>query len=197
MTKWFAMVLAAAALAAPLRAETYNIDPAHSGITFKVRHLVTKVAGRFEKYSGSFDYVPGKPEAWKAQAKIDAASINTNVEPRDKHLRSADFFDVEKCPAIEFQTKEITNVQGDKAKLHGDLTMHCVTKPVTLDLEIGGVAKDPWGGTRAGATATTTINRKDFGLGWNKALEAGGFLVGDDVEITLDIEGTQAKKDAK
>jgi polyisoprenoid-binding protein YceI len=180
-------------------AKTFEIDPQHSSVSFKIRHLVTKVSGRFEKFSGTIDYEKGKPQSWKATADIEAASINTNVAPRDKHLKSADFFDVEKCPKIAFKTTSVSDATGDSAKLHGDLTMHCVTKPVTLDLQIGGEAKDPWGNARLGASAAGKINRKDWGLTWNKALEAGGALVGDEVELELEIEAgpQQAKEKGK
>lgn len=186
-------LLALVCLVGPLRAQTYQIDPDHSKVMFRIRHLVGKVTGRFNKFEGSFDYESGKPKAWKAWARIEAGSIDTGVEKRDSHLRTADFFDAEKCPALEFKSTKVTGVQGEKARLHGDLTIHCVTKPVVLDLELGGVAKDPWGNTRAGAMATGKINRKDFGLSWNKTLDAGGLLIGDEVEIMLEIEGIAAR----
>lgn len=182
------------AAAASLRAETFQIDPQHSKVMFRIRHLVGKVSGRFNKFEGTFDYEKGNPKAWKASAKIDAASIDTAIDKRDTHLRTADFLDVEKCPKIEFTSTKAASVKGDKAKLLGDLTLHCVTKPVALDLEIGGVIKDPWGNTRAGATATGTVKRKDFGIVWNKTLDAGGLMLGDDVEISLEIEGTPPEK---
>ena len=175
--------------AAPAWAATYAIDPDHSAVTFKIRHLFSNVAGTFNKFEGTLDYEPGKPETWKTQAVIQADSIDTRVQPRDKHLRSADFFEVEKYPTLSFKSTNVTDVTPQGAKLRGDLTIHGVTKPVVLDLQIHGVGKDPWGNTRAGFTATTRINRKDFGLTWNKAVETGGFLVGDDVEITLEVEG--------
>jgi polyisoprenoid-binding protein YceI len=183
-------VFAAGLLAAPAAAETFQLDQDHTKVMFSVRHLgISKVTGRFTKFEGSFDYDAGQPKSWKTDATIDASSINTDVEARDKHLRSADFFDVEKCPKIEFKSTKVTGVKGGKAKLHGDLTIHCVTKPVVLDLEINGSVKDPWGGTHVGASATGKINRKDFGLTWNKALETGGLLVGEEVEITLEVDG--------
>ena len=170
-------------------AETYKVDPDHTTVGFKIRHLFSNVQGNFEKFDASFDYVPGKPELWKAQAAIDAASINTRVSQRDTHLRSKDFFDVEGFPSITFKSTEVTDLDGGKAKLHGLLTIHGVEKPVVLDLEIHGEGKDPWGNVRSGFTATTRINRKDFGLNWNKALETGGVLVGDEVDIILEVEG--------
>ena len=173
----------------PASAATYAIDADHSSVTFKIRHLFSKTNGQFKQFEGTLDYEPGKPETWKAEAVIQAASIDTNVEPRDKHLRSADFFDVETYPTLAFKSTKVTDVTAEGAKLHGDLTMHGVTRPVVMDLAIHGVGKDPWGNTRAGFTATIKIDRKDFGLTWNKVVETGGVLVGDEVEITLEIEG--------
>lgn len=189
-----AVVIAVAPSA--LRAEVYVIDTAHSQVGFRIKHLVGKVPGRFTSFSGTIDYTPGKPESWKVDAKIDPATINTDNEKRDGHLKSPDFFDVAKFPAMTFKSTKVTGVKGEAAKLHGDLTMHGVTKPVVLDLEIGGAAKDPWGNARAGFSAAGTLNRKDFGIVWNKTLDAGGLMLGDDVAITLDIEATAKPKDA-
>ncbi len=174
-------------------AATYKVDPDHSTVSFKIRHLFSKVEGRFDKYDGTVDYEPGKSDTWKTSGTIDVTSINTHVPERDKHLRSADFFDVEKYPAISFKSTKVAAATETNAKLEGLLTIHGVEKPVTLDIEIHGVGKDPWGNTRAGFTATTKINRKDFGLNWNEALETGGVLVGDEVDITLEIEGILQK----
>ena len=174
-------------------AAVYKVDLDHTTVSFKVRHLFSKVQGLFNQFEGTIDYEPGKPEVWKASGTIDAASINTNVPQRDKHLRSADFFDVEKYPTISFKSTKVTNATETNAKLECLLTIHGVEKPVTLDLEIRGVGKDPWGNTRAGFTVTTKIDRKDFGLNWNEALETGGVLVGDEVEITLEVEGIRQK----
>jgi len=189
-TLFLGMLCLAQVLCAPAAwAATYSLDPDHSAVTFKVRHLFSKVAGGFDKFESTFDYEPGKPETWKAQAVIQAASINTKVEPRDKHLRSKDFFEVETYPTLTFTSTKVTDATSEGAKLHGLLTIRGVEKPVVLDLQIHGVGKDPWGNVRAGFTATGKIDRKDFGLTWNKAVEAGGFLVGDEVEITLEAEG--------
>ena len=176
-------------LATPAWATTYAIDTDHTTVSFKVRHLFAKVEGTFRQFEGTIDYVPGHPEQWKTAATIQAASIDTRVEKRDTHLRSKDFFEVDTYPTIAFRSTEITDVQGTNAKLHGLLTIHGVEKPVVLDLEIHGEGKDPWGNVRSGFTATTKINRKEFGLNWNQALETGGVLVGDEVEITLEVEG--------
>lgn len=178
-------------LAAPVFAATYKIDVDHSTVGFKIRHLLSKVDGRFNQFEGTIDYDPEKPETWKANATIQAASIDTNVAPRDKHLRSADFFDVEKFPTLTFTMTEVTDVTPAGAKLKGLLNLHGVEKPVVMDLQIHGVAKDPWGNVKAGFTAAAKINRKDFGLAWNKALESGQVLVGEEVLITLEIEAIQ------
>ena len=177
------------ALTAPaVRAETYEIDASHSQVGFRIKHLVGKVPGRFTGFSGTIEFTPGKPESWKVEAKIDPATINTDNEKRDGHLKAADFFDVAKYPEMSFKSTKVTDAKGDTAKLHGELTMHGVTKPVVLDLEIGGTTKDPWGNTRAGFTATGKINRKDFGIVWNKTLDAGGLMLGEEVAVSLDIE---------
>lgn len=174
---------------APLHAETYKVDLDHSTVTFKIRHLFSNVTGTFKQFEGTIDYTPGKPESWKGEGVIQAASIDTNVANRDKHLKGADFFDVEKFPTLAFKSTGVTDATETAAKVQGDLTIHGVTKPVVFDLDIHGVGKDPWGNVRAGFTAKTKINRKDFGLNWNQALETGGVLVGDEVEITLELEG--------
>lgn len=172
-------------------AADYIIDQDHSTVDFKIRHLLSKVRGSFNQFEGKFSYEPGKPETWNAEAVIQAASIDTNVPERDKHLRSADFFDVEKYPTLTFKSTKVTDVTESTAKLHGMLTIHGVEKPVVLDVEIHGVETDPWGNVRSAFTATTKVNRKDFGLAWNQALETGKLLVGEEVEITLEVEGLQ------
>jgi polyisoprenoid-binding protein YceI len=168
---------------------TWNIDPAHSSAQFSVRHMmISSVKGEFTKITGRAVYDPEKPESLSAEATIDVNTINTREPDRDNHLKSADFFDVAKFPTITFKSKRATK-GPDGLKLTGDLTIHGVTREVTLDVE-GPTPplKDPWGFTRVGASATTRINRKDFGLTWNQALEAGGVLVGDEVKITVDVE---------
>lgn len=170
-------------------AATYKIDPDHSSVSFTIRHLFSNTKGEFKKFEGTIDYEPGQPETWKTEATIQADSIDTNVAPRDKHLKSADFFDVEKYPTLTFKSTKLTATSDTKATMEGMLTIHGVEKPVTLDVDIHGVGKDPWGNTRAGFTATTQINRKDFGLNWNKTVETGGVLVGDEVKIEIEVEG--------
>ena len=187
------ILLLGLALAAPSAwAATYQVDKDHSTIGFKIRHLFSNVQGRFTDYTGTFTFVPEHPEGWTAEATIQAASINTGVEKRDAHLQSKDFYDVAAFPVITFKTTQITDVTPESAVLHGVLTMHGVEKPVVLDVQIHGEGKDPWGNVRSGFTATTTINRKDFGLTWNETLETGRLLVGDEVQITLEIEGIAA-----
>lgn len=170
-------------------AANYKVDPEHSSVSFKIRHLVSKVQGNFNDFSGSFVYEPGSPDIWEVEAVIQAASIDTNVAERDKHLKSADFFDVEKFPELTFRSTKVTDAITDSAKLHGFLTIRGVEREVVFDLEILGQAEDGWGNKFASFSATTTINRKDFGLTWNKTLEAGNVLVGEEVKITLDIAG--------
>src|SRR3989344_8574923 len=171
------------------QAATYKVDPDHSTVSFKIRHLFSNVQGTFNKFEGTIDYEPWKPDTWKTSGTIDAASINTNVEQRDKHLRSTDFFEVEKYPTLVFKSGAVKEAAATTAKLEGVLTMHGVEKPVVLDVAIHGVGKDPWGNVRAGFTATTKINRKEFGLNWNETLETGQLLVGEEVMITIEAEG--------
>lgn len=168
----------------------FQIDPSHSTANFSIKHMmIAKVHGGFEKMSGTLEFDAANPAASKVEATIEAASINTREPQRDAHLKSADFFDVEKFPTITFKSKSV-NVAGDgELKVLGDLTIHGITKEVNLDVE-GPTAemKDPWGNIKVGVSATTKINRKDFGLTWNAALETGGILVGDDVTIALDVQ---------
>jgi polyisoprenoid-binding protein YceI len=172
----------------------WNIDPSHSTAEFTVRHLmITNVRGRFGKLEGSVNYDPEKPEATTIEATIDATSIDTRDEKRDAHLRSADFFDVEKNPTVTFKSKRVTKT-GDGFAAVGDLTMHGITKEITLEVEgPSDVTKDPWGNSRIGASATAKVNRKDWGLNWNAALETGGVLVGETVKITLEVSLVAAK----
>ncbi len=197
MRKFLVLVAVLAVVAPALRAETYDIDSSHSQVGFRVKHLVGKVPGRFTGFSGTIEFTPGKPESWKVDAKIDPATVNTDNPKRDGHLKASDFFDVAKFPEMSFKSTKVTEVKGEKAKLHGDLTMHGVTKPVILDLEVGGTTKDPWGKTRAGFSATGTINRKDFGISYNSVLDNGGLMLGEDVAISLDIESVLKVKPAK
>lgn len=168
-------------------AGTWVIDPSHSEVGFTARHLlVSKVRGFFEKFSGTLTVADDFTES-KVEATIDAASVNTRDENRDNHIRTNDFFGVEEHPTWTFVSTGLKS-KGSDYELDGDLTIKGVTKPVTLTLEVLGVNKDPWGNVKAGFSASTKVNRKDFGIEWNAPLEAGGFLVGDDVTLNLEIQ---------
>ncbi len=172
-----------------LHAAHYTLDADHTTVSFKIRHILSWVQGNFREFQGSFEYDPEAPDTWKVEATIQAASIDTRVTQRDNHLRSKDFLEVETYPAIIFKSTGVKDMTPSSATLEGLLTIHGVEKPVALNLQIHGVAKDPWGNTRSAFTATTTINRKDFGLTWNEVLETGQVLVGEEVVITLEVEG--------
>lgn len=184
-----ASLVATTVLAEPLR---LSIDAQHSSIGFRVRHLFTRVAGQFRTFEGRIDFDDRDLAASKVAVTIQAESIDTNVEARDKDLRSARFFDVAKHPTLTFTSTRITDVEGDRGRISGILTMHGVSREVVLDAEFLGAGKDPWGNQRYGFHAETRINRKDFGMAWNEVVEAGGVLVGDEVEITLDVEAVPA-----
>lgn len=178
--------------AAPAFAETYDLDAAHTSIGFSARHMViSNVAGKFEKFSGSFE-IDGKGALTKATATMEVASINTGVVKRDNHLKSPDFFDAEKYPTITFVSKKITH-KGNSYTVTGDLTIKDVTKSVTLTGELMGTAIGFGGEHRAGFHAQGKINRKDFGVNFNAVLEAGGMVVSDEIKIVLDIEGIKRK----
>lgn len=168
---------------------TYQIDPSHSSANFSIKHMmIAKVHGGFEKISGQLNYDAADISKSSINVSIEASSINTREPQRDAHLKSADFFDVELYPTLNFKSIRFEKA-GDEIRILGDLTIHGVTKQVTLEVEgPSEEMKDPWGNVKMGASATTKIKRKDFGLTWNAALEAGGFLVGDDVNISLDIQ---------
>ncbi len=171
------------------------IDGSHSSAGFSVKHLmITNVRGEFQKVEGTVSWDPAKPEATTIEASADISSINTRDEKRDGHLKSPDFFDVEKFPTLTFKSKSVKAKGSDELSVTGDLTIHGVTKEVVLEVEgPSAPTADPWGNTRIGATASTKIKREDFGLTWNAALEAGGVLVGSDVKITLDVSLIQQK----
>lgn len=189
-------VIFALALPVLASAATWNIDPDHSNVGFKIRHLmVSNVKGSFDKYSGTVELNDKDITRSKVDVSIQTASINTNVELRDGHLKSADFFDVVKFPTMTFTSKKVVKAGKDKLKVTGDLTLHGITKEVVLKVDgPSKEIKDLYGNIRKGATATATINRKDFGLNWNKALETGGVVVGDEVHITIEIEMIKAKE---
>lgn len=169
---------------------TWQIDPNHATIEFKVRHMmVAYVKGTFAKVDGTIEADDADPAKAKIRVTIDTASIDTNIAKRDEHLRSPDFFDVARFPTMTFVSKAVAVDGNGKGKVVGDLTIRDVTREVTLEVaEVTPAIKDPWGKTRRGASATTTINRKDFGLTWNTLLETGGVAVGDEVKISLDFE---------
>lgn len=172
----------------------WDVDPDHSIIEFRVAHMVvSKTAGRFIDYSGFVEMDPDEKTFKTIEATISTASINTNQEKRDAHLRNADFFDVEKFPTMTYKLKSYKK-QGESYTAVGDLTLRGVTKEVTLTGTFNGVTKDPWGNTRAGFNAEGKLNRKDFGMIWNKALDSGGLVVGDEVSVRLDIECIKSKK---
>ena len=168
---------------------TYTIDPAHSHVQFSVRHLmISNVKGAFSGVKGTVVYDPDAPETASVQAEIDAATISTLDPTRDAHLKSPDFLDVENYPTITFNSTT-SEANGSGLKLHGDLTIHGVTRPVTLCVEeITPEGNDPWGNIRIGTSAETKIKRSDFGLNWNTVLEAGGFLVGDELKLDFEVE---------
>ncbi len=192
MRKLILTLVAGALVALPAiaGAATYQIDKMHSNVAFRIRHMtVNWVNGHFDDYAGTFDYDPADPTAWRCEATIQAASVNTGVEMRDKDLRSEHFFDVAKYPTLVFKSSSVAKQPDGSYKLAGDLTIHGVTRPVVLDLEANGQIKDPQGNMRAGFTASGKINRQDFGLTYAKTIETGGLVVGDEVSIQIDVEG--------
>jgi polyisoprenoid-binding protein YceI len=173
---------------------TWNLDPAHSVAEFKVKHMmISNVKGQFAKVTGKLILDEATPANSRVEAVIDAASVETRDGQRDAHLKSADFFDAEKFPTLSFKSTGIEVVRNGELAVEGDLTIRGVTRKVTFSVD-GPTppAKDPWGNTRVAISATTKINRKDFGLTWNAALETGGILVGEEVTITLDVQFVKA-----
>ena len=185
----------AAGVAAPTFAavENYAIDTGHSQVGFKVRHLVSKVPGRFNKFTGTISVDSADLATAKITAVIEAASINTNQDDRDNHLRSPDFLDAAKFPEMKFESVRYIPEGKMGGRLLGNLTIRGITKAVELKVDVLGFGADPWGGQRGGFSATTTVSRKDFGMVWNKALDAGGVVLGDEVEIQIDIEAVREK----
>jgi polyisoprenoid-binding protein YceI len=167
---------------------TLIVDKVHSEATFEVRHLITKVRGRFTDFDGTIQLDEQNPAASTVKLSIRTASVDTNVADRDAHLRSADFFDVEKFPTIEFVSSRVEKAGPDRFVATGNLSIRGITREVTIPVTALGTAKDPWGNVKAGFEAETTLNRKDFGLTWNAALETGGFLVGDEVKVGFSIQ---------
>ncbi len=176
-----------------MAASTWNIDRSHSTIAFRIRHMViARVNGTFEDWSGTLTLDPENLTDSSVSVAIKVASIDTHEADRDVHLLSGDFFDAETFPQITFASTSVEVVDADNLRIRGDLTLHGVTRPVVLDAEYGGRVVDPWGNDRIGFTAKGKLDRKEFGLTWNAALEAGGLLVGESVEITIELEATAA-----
>lgn len=172
--------------------ERWQIDSSHSGIQFAVRHLViAKVRGQFSRWTGALETPGGDFSRGSFDVVIDASSIHTGVADRDAHLRSADFFDVERYPEITFKSTGVTQTSDDRLRVNGALTIKDVTREVALDVEVLGQAKDPWGNERAAFSATTSLDRRQFGLTWNQALETGGVMVGERIDIAIDIEAVR------
>ena len=171
----------------------WTFDTGHSAVNFSVRHMVFgKTRGRFARWQGQLQLVPEDLSKSTVEVTIDAASIDTADGQRDAHLRSADFLDVERFPSLTFRSNEVEDLGSGNLRIFGDLTIHGTTRPVVLEAEYGGRAKDPWGNDRAGFGARTSIDRTDFGLKWNMVLEAGGLVVGNKVDIEIEVEATAA-----
>lgn len=175
-------------------AETYDIDSSHSSVEFKIKHMaISNVKGTFSDFKGTFDFKPGNEKDWTVEATIQLASINTGDKDRDEHLLADDFFNAEKFPTMVFKSTSVKMKDDEEGEIMGTLTMHGVTLPVVLELEVGGTVVDPWGNERAGFSASGKINRKDWGLSYGKVLESGGLVIGNDVKIYLEVEGIKRK----
>jgi polyisoprenoid-binding protein YceI len=196
MFRQLSLTAAAALLAASpaLAADTWVIDKSHSSAGFQVRHMMSKVRGHFSDYGGTISVDPAKPETAIVEFTLKAASIDTANEGRDKDLRGANFFDVEKFPEITFKSTRVKAAGKDKYDVTGTLTMHGVSKDVTLPVQFLGFGKDPWGNEKAGFSTEVTLSRKDFGIVWNKTLDNGGVLLGDDVLVSIDLEAAKRKE---
>ena len=188
-----AAVLAASTLAVQnAAAANYKIDAAHTEVGFKVKHLgISSVRGLFKEFAGTFAFDPQDIKSSSVKATIKTASVDTAVEKRDTHLRSDDFLDAKQHPDIMFVSKSIKDIKGDSFTVVGDLTIHGITKPVELKTTYNGSVKDPWGNEKAGFSAETVINRKEFGLKYNDLLETGGMVVGDEVKVQIELEATK------
>lgn len=196
--KLFAAAALAAFAAIPASAaDVYNIDPSHSEVSFQIRHMVSQVRGRFNDFKGTVNLDPANLAKSSVEFRVKAASIDTAMPDRDKHLRAADFFDVEKYPEITFKSTSIKPTGKDAYAVTGDFTMRGVTKKITLPVTFLGSAKDPWGNERAGFETATTLDRKAYGMNWNTALDNGGVILGDDVKIAINLEAIKAKPEAK
>ena len=169
--------------------QNWQVDAAHSAVNLTVRHMViSKVRGHFTKWNATLALDPADLARSSVEVEIESASISTGVADRDAHLRSPDFLDAQKYPALRYRSRRVEVISKDRLRVVGDLTIRDVTREVPLDVEVGGQGKDPWGNTRVGFTATASLNRKEFGLTWNQALETGGMLVGDEIKVAIDLE---------
>jgi len=176
-----------------MAATKWGLEASHSELQFKIRHLmISNVTGHFKKFEGSVETEGDDLETAKINVTIDVDSISTNNDQRDGHLKSPDFFDVAQHPQITFESTSLKKEDGENYKLHGNLTMHGVTNPVSLNVEYGGTVKDPWGNMRSGFSIEGKVNRKDFGLTWNGATEAGGLMLGEDVKVHANVEFVKA-----
>jgi len=176
-------------------ADTYTIDRSHSSVGFAVTHLgLGKVKGEFRDFAGTIDYVPGDISKSRVEATIMVPSIDTRDSARDVHLRSGDFFAADSFPTMTFKSTKVTEKSKGKLEIVGDLTLRGVTRPVTLDAELVGAMNDPWGNKRVSFSARTKIDRMDYGVKWNKLLDAGGFVVGHDVDIQIEVEAVMKKQ---
>ena len=191
--KLLTLTLAVLVAGPAVAAETYTVDAAHSEVLFKVRHLISKVSGHFGELEGTIQIEPDKPEASSVEFSVKVASIDTANEKRDEHLRSEDFFWADEHPEITFKSDSIKPAGGDTYHVTGILTMRGVSKEITLPVKFLGFAKSPWGQELAGFALETTLDRKDYGIVWNKALDQGGVLLGDEVEIEINLEAVKQK----
>ncbi|HEY2797037.1 MAG TPA: YceI family protein [Thermoanaerobaculia bacterium] len=191
-----AFILSAASAAPVFAADTYTIDKNHSDVSFTIRHFASKVRGRFTDFSGAIQADPSKPEGSSVAFSIKTGSIDTNNADRDNHLRSPDFFDAAKNPEITFKSSKMVPKGKDQYDVTGTLTMRGISKEVTIPVVYLGSAKDPGGNDRASFELSTKLNRKDYGINWNKALDGGGFMLSDDVDVTISLETVKKKPEA-
>ena len=168
--------------------QTFVIDADHSDVGFSVRHMLSRTRGRFARFSGEIELDREQPERSSIAFDVDPASIDTRQPDRDAHLKSSDFFDVERFPAVRFTSNRISKLAGDRFRVEGTLDLRGILKPMALEVTYHGVAKDPWGNERAGFSTEAVINRKEFGMVWNAALDNGGLILGDDVTLAIDLE---------
>ena len=194
MKKLISFVLALMLFVPAIHAEKWTVDGAHSSVNFSVRHLViSKTKGAFKDFTGDITFSEKDISHSSVNFTVQMASVDTENKDRDDHLKSPDFFDVEKFPTMIFKSKKIIKGDGGKFQLVGDLTIRDATNEITFECEFAGIAKDPWGNTKAGFSAETTINRQDFNVKWSKSLDGGGLVVGDDVQVNLEIEANLVK----